>query len=183
MHTCTHAHAHAHTHAHTGWNMMVLFWIAVEEELEPVSARPCQLGRLGDRAGEGGVSQKHLSMSELMHWRHFSGDTATFSDPYLDHARNHITFAFQSTMSHAAQWGHQLLGRVSNRRRAPAQTLFWCMPTQHKDGYTCNHRHFQTLVRFMWPQIISKKKPCLIFTEWNIGKCITTWPKLFYCYN
>uniref|UniRef100_A0A8C5A0X6 RAD54 homolog B n=1 Tax=Gadus morhua TaxID=8049 RepID=A0A8C5A0X6_GADMO len=52
---------------------------------------------------EGGVSQKHLSMSELMQWRHFSGETTTFSDPYLDHARNHITFAFQSTMSHAAQ--------------------------------------------------------------------------------
>ncbi|XP_030226040.1 DNA repair and recombination protein RAD54B isoform X1 [Gadus morhua] len=76
---------------------------AMEEEVEQRSDRPCQLGRLGDRVGEGGVSQKHLSMSELMQWRHFSGETTTFSDPYLDHARNHITFAFQSTMSHAAQ--------------------------------------------------------------------------------
>ncbi|CAL8247191.1 unnamed protein product [Lota lota] len=75
---------------------------AMEEEMEPGSDRPCQLGRLGDRV-EGGVSQKHLSMSELMQWRHFSGDTTTFSDPYLDHARNHITFAFQSTMSHTVQ--------------------------------------------------------------------------------
>ena len=75
----------------------------MEEEVEQRSDRPCQLGRLGDRVGEGGVSQKHLSMSELMQWRHFSGETTTFSDPYLDHARNHITFAFQSTMSHAAQ--------------------------------------------------------------------------------
>ncbi|KAJ3597260.1 hypothetical protein NHX12_000788 [Muraenolepis orangiensis] len=74
---------------------------AMEEEIEPASDRPCQLGRLGDRGGEG-VAQKHLSMSELMQWRHFSGDTATFSDPYLDHARNHITFAFQSTMSRTA---------------------------------------------------------------------------------
>uniref|UniRef100_A0A3B4XP62 RAD54 homolog B n=1 Tax=Seriola lalandi dorsalis TaxID=1841481 RepID=A0A3B4XP62_SERLL len=61
----------------------------------------CQLGRQGDRRG--GTAQKHLSMSELMQWRHFSGDTHTFSDPYLDHARNHITFAFQTTISHTAQ--------------------------------------------------------------------------------
>nr|XP_019965375.1 PREDICTED: DNA repair and recombination protein RAD54B-like isoform X1 [Paralichthys olivaceus] len=70
---------------------------AVEEEV-PVFDRPCQLGRQGDR---GGVAvPKHLSMSELMQWRHFSGDTHTFADPYLDNARNHITFAFQTTISH-----------------------------------------------------------------------------------
>uniref|UniRef100_A0A3Q1F8H1 RAD54 homolog B n=1 Tax=Acanthochromis polyacanthus TaxID=80966 RepID=A0A3Q1F8H1_9TELE len=73
----------------------------VEEEEEPAPDRPCQLGRHhGDR---GRASQKHLSMSELMQWRHFSGDTHTFSDAYLDHARHHITFAFQTTISHAAQ--------------------------------------------------------------------------------
>jgi len=80
--------------------------IAAEEATEPASDRPCQLGRLGDRGGGGGGGgvQKPLSMSELMQWRHFSADaTATFSDPYLDHARNHITFAFQSTLPHAAQ--------------------------------------------------------------------------------
>uniref|UniRef100_G3P371 RAD54 homolog B n=1 Tax=Gasterosteus aculeatus aculeatus TaxID=481459 RepID=G3P371_GASAC len=66
---------------------------------QPVSDRPCQLGRQGDR---GGAPQKHLSMSELMQWRHFSGDTHSFSDPYLDLARNHITFAFQTTISHTA---------------------------------------------------------------------------------
>uniref|UniRef100_A0A3Q1F4F0 RAD54 homolog B n=1 Tax=Acanthochromis polyacanthus TaxID=80966 RepID=A0A3Q1F4F0_9TELE len=66
-----------------------------------INGRPCQLGRHhGDR---GRASQKHLSMSELMQWRHFSGDTHTFSDAYLDHARHHITFAFQTTISHAAQ--------------------------------------------------------------------------------
>ncbi|XP_075321567.1 DNA repair and recombination protein RAD54B isoform X3 [Odontesthes bonariensis] len=69
----------------------------VVEEEELVSDRPCQLGRQGDRRG---AAQKHLSMSELMQWRHFSGDTHTFSDPYLDHARSHITFAFQTTISH-----------------------------------------------------------------------------------
>lgn len=69
----------------------------IAEEEEPVSDRPCQLGRQGDRKG---AAQKHLSMSELMQWRHFSSDTHTFSDPYLDHARKHITFAFQTTISH-----------------------------------------------------------------------------------
>eukprot|EP00064_Thunnus_orientalis_P003083 superscaffoldBa00000245_g3091 len=73
---------------------------AVAEEEDQVSNRPCQLGRQGDRSG---AAQKHLSMSELMQWRHFSGDTHTFSDPYLDHARNHITFAFQTTISSTAQ--------------------------------------------------------------------------------
>uniref|UniRef100_A0A669B7D1 RAD54 homolog B n=1 Tax=Oreochromis niloticus TaxID=8128 RepID=A0A669B7D1_ORENI len=65
-----------------------------------LSGRPCQLGRQGDRKG---AAQKHLSMSELMQWRHFSGDTHSFSDPYLDHARNNITFAFQTTISHTTQ--------------------------------------------------------------------------------
>ncbi|XP_047455730.1 DNA repair and recombination protein RAD54B [Mugil cephalus] len=80
---------------------------AVAEQVEePLSDRPCQLGRLGDRKGgaaaaAAAAAQKHLSMSELMQWRHFSGDTHTFSDPYLDRARKHITFAFQTTISHA----------------------------------------------------------------------------------
>eukprot|EP00066_Takifugu_rubripes_P014692 XP_011603958.1 PREDICTED: DNA repair and recombination protein RAD54B [Takifugu rubripes] len=74
--------------------------IVPAEEEQQVSDRPCQLGRPGDR---GGMTQKHLSMSELMQWRHFSGDTHTFSDPYLDHARHHITFAFQTTISNGAQ--------------------------------------------------------------------------------
>nr|XP_020462847.1 DNA repair and recombination protein RAD54B [Monopterus albus] len=74
---------------------------ATIEEEEPATDRPCQLGRKGDC---GGAAQKHLSMSELMQWRHFSGDTHTFSDPYLDHARTHITFAFQTTISHSAQF-------------------------------------------------------------------------------
>ncbi|XP_035989480.1 DNA repair and recombination protein RAD54B [Fundulus heteroclitus] len=70
-----------------------------EEAAEEASDRPCQLGRQGVR----GAAQKHLSMSELMQWRHFAGDTPTYSDPYLDRARSHITFAFQTTISHAAQ--------------------------------------------------------------------------------
>ncbi|XP_027143114.1 DNA repair and recombination protein RAD54B [Larimichthys crocea] len=73
---------------------------AVVQEDEQVSDRPCQLGRQGDH---GGAGQKHLSMSELMQWKHFSGDTHTFSDPYLDYARNNITFAFQTTISQTTQ--------------------------------------------------------------------------------
>lgn len=72
----------------------------VEVEEEQVSERPCQLGRRGERAAS--AAQKQLSMSELMRWRHFSGDTHTFSDHYLDQAREHITFAFQTTLSHMA---------------------------------------------------------------------------------
>ncbi|XP_052351538.1 DNA repair and recombination protein RAD54B isoform X2 [Oncorhynchus keta] len=73
---------------------------APEEGEDAASDRPCQLGRQGDR---GGAGQKHLSMSELMQWRHFAGDTHTFRDAYLDHARTHISFAFQSTISHTTQ--------------------------------------------------------------------------------
>ncbi|XP_072316178.1 DNA repair and recombination protein RAD54B [Eucyclogobius newberryi] len=73
---------------------------AAEVEDEALAERPCQLGRRGERAS---AAQKSLSMSELMRWRHYSGDARSFSDPYLDLARAHITFAFQSTLSHEAQ--------------------------------------------------------------------------------
>uniref|UniRef100_A0A6Q2YHJ7 RAD54 homolog B n=1 Tax=Esox lucius TaxID=8010 RepID=A0A6Q2YHJ7_ESOLU len=72
----------------------------IEEGDDPASDRPCQLGRHGDR---GGAGQKHLSMSELMQWRHFAGDTVTFRDAYLDNARNNVSFAFQSTITHTPQ--------------------------------------------------------------------------------
>ncbi|XP_055083833.1 DNA repair and recombination protein RAD54B [Periophthalmus magnuspinnatus] len=71
-------------------------------EAEQVTERPCQLGRRGERV-TAAAAQKNLSMSELMRWRHFSGETHSFSDPYLDQARKHITFAFQTTLSHVAQ--------------------------------------------------------------------------------
>ncbi|XP_061073541.1 DNA repair and recombination protein RAD54B isoform X2 [Conger conger] len=63
------------------------------EEPRPVEERPCQLGRRSDRRS----SQKHLTMSELMQWRHYSGKVPSFSDAYLDRARNHVSFALQST--------------------------------------------------------------------------------------
>lgn len=95
----THSFNHSFIHSITPPHFLSSAASQVEEQ-QQLSDRRCQLGRHGDRAG---VSQKPLSMSELMQWRHFSGDTPTFSDPYLDHARNHITFAFQTTVCHTHQ--------------------------------------------------------------------------------
>ncbi|MFT7816245.1 DNA repair and recombination protein RAD54B isoform X1 [Arapaima gigas] len=47
---------------------------------ESPEQRPCQLGRRSDRAS----TQGHLTMSELMQWAHYSGQSASFSDAYLD---------------------------------------------------------------------------------------------------
>ncbi|XP_048881029.1 DNA repair and recombination protein RAD54B isoform X1 [Brienomyrus brachyistius] len=65
----------------------------VEEEL--TEWRPCQLGQCSGRSG----AAKHLSMSELMQWAHHSGESPSFSDAFLDRAREHVTFAFRSTAS------------------------------------------------------------------------------------
>ncbi|XP_076868813.1 DNA repair and recombination protein RAD54B isoform X2 [Brachyhypopomus gauderio] len=61
------------------------------EEVTVTSERACQLGRRTDS-----VPQR-VSMSELMHWRHFTGNIQSYGDVYLDLAHRHITFAFQST--------------------------------------------------------------------------------------
>ncbi|KAK2902998.1 hypothetical protein Q8A67_007711 [Cirrhinus molitorella] len=67
-----------------------------EKEIKEETGRACQLGRHADST----VSfPQRVSMSELMHWRHFSGDVQSYGDIYLNHARNHITYAFQSTTS------------------------------------------------------------------------------------
>ncbi|XP_067304706.1 DNA repair and recombination protein RAD54B [Pseudorasbora parva] len=60
------------------------------------TGRTCQLGRLADSTLS---LPQRVSMSELMDWRHFSGAVQSFDDIYLNHARNHITYAFQSTTS------------------------------------------------------------------------------------
>ncbi|XP_066532072.1 DNA repair and recombination protein RAD54B [Hoplias malabaricus] len=67
----------------------------VDEEETLAEGRACQLGH---HARGGSVSHR-VSMSELMHWRHFSGATQSYGDVYLDHAHSHITYAFQSTTS------------------------------------------------------------------------------------
>ncbi|XP_055489553.1 DNA repair and recombination protein RAD54B isoform X1 [Leucoraja erinacea] len=58
-----------------------------------LSARTCQLG-LNSEAVD---SQENLSMSELMQWKHYSGETQHFPDPYLERAKENITFMFQNT--------------------------------------------------------------------------------------
>uniref|UniRef100_A0A8C9W0J3 RAD54 homolog B n=1 Tax=Scleropages formosus TaxID=113540 RepID=A0A8C9W0J3_SCLFO len=44
-------------------------------------------------------TQGHLTMSELMQWRHYSSRSTSFSDAYLDRVQSHISFAFRSTAS------------------------------------------------------------------------------------
>ncbi|XP_026857007.2 DNA repair and recombination protein RAD54B isoform X1 [Electrophorus electricus] len=61
------------------------------KEVTAAAERACQLGRRADS-----IPQR-VSMSELMHWRHFSGSIQSYGDIYLDHAHSHITYAFQST--------------------------------------------------------------------------------------
>uniref|UniRef100_A0A8C1ZGE8 RAD54 homolog B n=1 Tax=Cyprinus carpio TaxID=7962 RepID=A0A8C1ZGE8_CYPCA len=60
---------------------------------EEDTGRACQLGRHCDSTAS---FPQRVSMSELMHWRHFSGDVQSYDDIYLNHARNNITYAFQS---------------------------------------------------------------------------------------
>ncbi|XP_048384801.2 DNA repair and recombination protein RAD54B isoform X2 [Stegostoma tigrinum] len=55
--------------------------------------RPCQLGHNSEMSD----SHKHLSMSDLMDWKHFSGETQHFPDPVLEKAKENITFMFQNT--------------------------------------------------------------------------------------
>uniref|UniRef100_M3XIU9 RAD54 homolog B n=1 Tax=Latimeria chalumnae TaxID=7897 RepID=M3XIU9_LATCH len=53
--------------------------------------RSCQLGQNHEKSS----SQKHLSMSELMQWKHFSGTLMHFPDPNLQRAKENVTFIFQ----------------------------------------------------------------------------------------
>ncbi|XP_078073165.1 DNA repair and recombination protein RAD54B isoform X2 [Mustelus asterias] len=60
---------------------------------KPLTPRTCQLGHNSEKSG----SQKHLSMSDLMYWKHFSGEIQHFPDPVLEKAKENITFIFQNT--------------------------------------------------------------------------------------
>ncbi|XP_048067584.1 DNA repair and recombination protein RAD54B isoform X2 [Megalobrama amblycephala] len=66
------------------------------KEINEETGRACQLGRHADSTMS---FPQRVSMSELMQWRHFSGAVQSYNDIYLNHARNHITYAFQSTTS------------------------------------------------------------------------------------
>ncbi|XP_072324135.1 DNA repair and recombination protein RAD54B isoform X2 [Scyliorhinus torazame] len=60
---------------------------------KPPAPRTCQLGHNSERSG----SQKHLTMSDLMDWKHFTGRIQHFPDPVLEKAKENITFIFQNT--------------------------------------------------------------------------------------
>ncbi|XP_069076581.1 DNA repair and recombination protein RAD54B isoform X2 [Pleurodeles waltl] len=60
---------------------------------KPNLQRSCQLGPRQAKL----PSQKHLSMSELMQWKHLSAAHQSCGDPYLDGSKEHISFIFQNT--------------------------------------------------------------------------------------
>ncbi|XP_078543154.1 DNA repair and recombination protein RAD54B isoform X2 [Lissotriton helveticus] len=72
-----------------------------EQTEKPNLQRSCQLGQLQEKPS----SQKHLSMSELMQWKHLSGAHQHFTDPYLDASKEHISFIFQNTTNRTAAAG------------------------------------------------------------------------------
>lgn len=68
----------------------------VVKEVSEETGRACQLGR---HANSAAAFPQRVSMSELMHWRHFEGGVQSYKDIYLNRACNHVTYAFQSTTS------------------------------------------------------------------------------------
>nr|XP_042701050.1 DNA repair and recombination protein RAD54B isoform X4 [Chrysemys picta bellii] len=59
--------------------------------------RGCQLGQHHEKAD----SKKPLSMSQLMQWKHFSGQHQTLADPFLERIKNNISFIFQNVTNPA----------------------------------------------------------------------------------
>ncbi|NXI50567.1 RA54B protein, partial [Chloroceryle aenea] len=53
----------------------------------------CQLGHSKPN------SKKPLSMSQLMQWKHFSGQHQTLADPFLERIKENISFVFQNVTS------------------------------------------------------------------------------------
>lgn len=84
-----------HTHLIKHFFFVLLNLEGVVEDVTMAPGRACQLGR----RAEGASVPQRVSMSELMQWKHFSGTVASYGDVYLDHARSHITYAFQNTTS------------------------------------------------------------------------------------
>uniref|UniRef100_A0A7M4FS07 DNA repair and recombination protein RAD54B n=1 Tax=Crocodylus porosus TaxID=8502 RepID=A0A7M4FS07_CROPO len=54
--------------------------------------RGCQLGKNHEKP----TSKKSLSMSQLMQWKHFSGQHQTLDDPFLERIKENVTFIFQN---------------------------------------------------------------------------------------
>ncbi|CAM4498960.1 unnamed protein product [Lepidochelys olivacea] len=57
----------------------------------------CQLGQHHEKAD----SKKPLSMSQLMQWKHFSGQHQTLADPFLERIKTSISFIFQNVTNPA----------------------------------------------------------------------------------
>ncbi|NWR30172.1 RA54B protein, partial [Tachuris rubrigastra] len=59
---------------------------------KPSVSRSCQLGQNHGKTN----SKKPLSMSQLMQWKHFSGQHQTFADPFLERIKENVSFIFQN---------------------------------------------------------------------------------------
>ncbi|NWR73391.1 RA54B protein, partial [Centropus unirufus] len=57
--------------------------------------RSCQLGQNHGKPD----SKKPLSMSQLMQWKHFSGQHQTLADPFLERIKENVSFIFQNVAS------------------------------------------------------------------------------------
>ncbi|XP_075271963.1 DNA repair and recombination protein RAD54B isoform X3 [Opisthocomus hoazin] len=62
---------------------------------EPSVSRSCQLGQNHGKPN----SKKPLSMSQLMQWKHFSGQHWTLADPFLERIKENVSFVFQNVTS------------------------------------------------------------------------------------
>ncbi|NWU88770.1 RA54B protein, partial [Upupa epops] len=59
---------------------------------KPSVSRSCQLGQNHLNPN----SKKPLSMSQLMQWKHFSGQHQTLNDPFLERIKENVSFIFQN---------------------------------------------------------------------------------------
>ncbi|KAM6283228.1 DNA repair and recombination protein RAD54B isoform 2-T2 [Porphyrio hochstetteri] len=62
---------------------------------KPSVSRSCQLGQNQGKPD----SKKPLSMSQLMQWKHFSGQSQTLADPFLERITENVSFIFQNVTS------------------------------------------------------------------------------------
>ncbi|NWR87433.1 RA54B protein, partial [Furnarius figulus] len=61
-------------------------------------SRSCQLGQNHGKPN----SKKPLSMSQLMQWKHFSGQHQTLDDPFLERIKGNVSFIFQNVTNSTA---------------------------------------------------------------------------------
>ncbi|NWU61455.1 RA54B protein, partial [Pterocles burchelli] len=61
----------------------------------PSVSRSCQLGENHGKPN----SKKPLSMSQLMQWKHLSGQHQTLADPFLERIKENVSFIFQNVTS------------------------------------------------------------------------------------